>query len=186
MDRIIKKVEETSCQWPGLEHILQAALRWQSKNAKGPTDKQFGEMVKDCGDANPGRWESFTEWQRAIILCGEWERRMYDAPEPEVPDHEVDRVDFYVKTTDGRYVPWIPTEEQKVMMNLIVPEPVEGNNLASILENRITEYSEWLSENLSRSSRNEELLPRLKWDKTNRKPFTYGDFYRLGKKDGAK
>jgi len=68
-----------------VRHILEAAIRWQSEEAKGPTDKQFGEMVKDCGDANPSnKWESFAEWNRAIILCGEWERRMYLVPEPEM------------------------------------------------------------------------------------------------------
>ena len=151
-----------------LRVVLEAALRWQKENPPVPTDDFVEEVIREHSRTN-------VKWS-----CVEWVRRMYDAPEP-----EVDRIDFYVKTPDG-YVPWTPTEAQKDMLNLIVPEPVDESNVVAVLENRVSEYSEWIMENLSRASRNEELLPRLKWDKTNRKPFTYGDFFRGGKKAEAK
>lgn len=38
-------------------------------------------------------------------------RRMFLAPEP-----EVDRIDFYIKTANGDFVPWTPTEGQRQVM----------------------------------------------------------------------
>jgi hypothetical protein len=74
--------------------FLEAALRWQSENPQVPTEQQLSDMAADahvCMDE----------------VIAEWQRRMYLAPEP-----EVDRVDFYVKGSDGEYRPWKPTEEQ--------------------------------------------------------------------------
>lgn len=76
-----------------VNHILEAAIRWQSENTPHPTDKEFGELIVS-GSSSIGqeRWEHSTEWMRAGILCHEWVRRMYLAPEPEVPvDEEKER-----------------------------------------------------------------------------------------------
>ena len=67
-----------------LRVVLEAALRWQSKNTPHPTDKEFGELVVSCSSAE--KWEHLTEWMRAGMLCHEWVCRMYLAPEPEVPE----------------------------------------------------------------------------------------------------
>lgn len=34
-------------------------------------------------------------------------------------DPEVDRIDFYIKTADGEYIPWKPTEAQKQMITAL-------------------------------------------------------------------
>ena len=81
-----------------LRVVLEAALRWQKENPPVPTDDFVEEVIREHSRTN-------VKWS-----CVEWVRRMYDAPEP-----EVDRIDFYVKTSDG-YVPWTPTEAQRKMM----------------------------------------------------------------------
>jgi len=64
-----------------IKEILEAFIRWQAENPVGPTDTQFGELVKECSRADPAFWEKTTEWHRAIILCGVWQSRMYLAPQ---------------------------------------------------------------------------------------------------------
>jgi len=77
MNQIIKKVEQTSCQWPGLESILESALRWLSENPIVPSDEQLEAMIQQArkiGDPYLGLW-------REVVV--EWQRRMFLAPEPE-------------------------------------------------------------------------------------------------------
>lgn len=75
-----------------LRVVIEAALRWQSENTPHPTDKEFGELIVSCSSSiGQERWEHSTEWMRAGILCHEWVRRMYYAPEPEVPE-EIKRI----------------------------------------------------------------------------------------------
>lgn len=82
-----------------LRVVLEAALRWQKENPPVPTDDFVEEVIREHSRTN-------VKWS-----CVEWVRRMYDAPEP-----EVDRIDFYIKTANGDFVPWAPTEAQKEMM----------------------------------------------------------------------
>lgn len=52
--------------------ILEAALLWLSENPIAPTDKQFFDLSSDVGDVR--------------MRCVEWQRRMFLAPEPEIPE----------------------------------------------------------------------------------------------------
>jgi hypothetical protein len=80
--------------------ILEAALRWLSENPRVPTDAQIEDMKIKLVPVHP-HWSN---------IVAEWQRRMFIAPDP-----EVDRVDFYIKTPDGEYHPWKPTEAQDEM-----------------------------------------------------------------------
>lgn len=63
--------------------VTEAALLWQRENVQRPTDREFGELVNACRESiGKEAWEKSTEWMRAGVLCHEWIRRMYDAPEP--------------------------------------------------------------------------------------------------------
>lgn len=46
-------------------------------------------------------------------------------------DPEVDRIDFYIKTADGEYIPWTPTEAQKQMISFL-GLPVSAGKYASV------------------------------------------------------
>lgn len=59
---------------------VAAVLCWQRDNSRAPNDREFGEMIKICHDADPHKWEAMREWDRAIILCSEWMRHAYEAP----------------------------------------------------------------------------------------------------------
>ena len=73
----------------GARRILEAALRWLAENPQHPTDYEFGEIVNACRDSiGAEAWEKGTEWMRAGMLCHEWQRRMFDAPEPEMIGNE--------------------------------------------------------------------------------------------------
>jgi hypothetical protein len=54
-------------------------------------------------------------------------------------------------------------------------ETLEDTDVMSLINKRMAEYQDWLSENLNRASKGVELLPRLSWDKPGRKLFTYAD-----------
>ncbi len=77
---------------------VEAFIRWQSENPPVPSLLDISSNLKPEGQ------------QIAINESIEWIRRMYLAPEP-----KVDRVDFYIKTSDGQFVPWKPTEEQTLI-----------------------------------------------------------------------
>lgn len=85
-----------------LRVVLEAALRWQKENPPKPTDEDLWKIAGDHDHVRPLLTQEY---------CKEWIRRMYDSSEP-----EFDRIDFYTKTSDGRYVPWTPAEGQKHMM----------------------------------------------------------------------
>ena len=59
---------------------LEAALRWIAKNPIGPTNEQAKELwrTSTAGETNEAR--------RASLAAVEWQRRMFLAPEPEVPE----------------------------------------------------------------------------------------------------
>jgi hypothetical protein len=63
---------------------LEAALRWQSENLQVPTAEQARELFSvvdhPVGASGDG-------WNKVVSdIAVEWQRRMYLAPEPEVPD----------------------------------------------------------------------------------------------------
>jgi hypothetical protein len=60
---------------------IEAALRWMSQNPIVPTETQMLNMRQETGD------DSMTHDynERAVFLATEWQRRMFLAPEPEVP-----------------------------------------------------------------------------------------------------
>lgn len=59
---------------------LEAALRWLSENPITPTKQQLQEMYDSPGCPKEGTYVPVPYY-----LC-EWQRRMYLAPEPEVPE----------------------------------------------------------------------------------------------------
>jgi hypothetical protein len=64
--------------------ILEAALRWQSENPPMPTTEQIWGCGLSVGNEDH---KSATEGCRAVAV--EWIRRMYDAPEPKVPEEQL-------------------------------------------------------------------------------------------------
>ncbi len=74
------------CPWQEIvSTALEAFIRWQSENPPVPTDEQIREAAKK---ADPrGDWKvatSFlTDYRNFLML---WERIMYLAPEPTVPE----------------------------------------------------------------------------------------------------
>ena len=74
------------CPWQEIvSTALEAFIRWQSENPPAPTDEQIREAAKK---ADPrGDWKvatSFlTDYRNFLML---WERIMYLAPEPTVPE----------------------------------------------------------------------------------------------------
>ena len=78
----------------GARRIIEAALRWLSENPIVPTDGFLKEML--CRDFFGGQnWtdlqvfffggQNWTDPQ-VFKFCEEWQRRMFLAPEPEVPE----------------------------------------------------------------------------------------------------
>jgi hypothetical protein len=63
-----------------LPEMLEAALRWLSDNPIVPTAKQSAELESLC------RLNDEPMCMDAIFYCSEWQRRMFLAPEPEVPE----------------------------------------------------------------------------------------------------
>ena len=57
---------------------LEAALRWLSENPIVPTSRQERELVDS--------WIKETSLGKTEHLVTEWQRRMFLAPEPEVPE----------------------------------------------------------------------------------------------------
>ena len=67
--------------------IIERFILWQKENVQHPTDYQFGELINACRDSvGVEAWEKSTEWMRAGVLCHEWVKRMYDAPDLEVSE----------------------------------------------------------------------------------------------------
>jgi hypothetical protein len=63
-----------------VRHILEAALRYQSNNPAMPTVDQMEKMTG---------WSKINDdlkIHQCLIVILAWQRRMYDAPEPEVPE----------------------------------------------------------------------------------------------------
>lgn len=54
---------------------IEVALRWQSENPPVPSESQMRSVQEHVGQY-PGNFR---------LYASEWVRRMYDAPEPEVP-----------------------------------------------------------------------------------------------------
>jgi hypothetical protein len=63
---------------PLIRVALEAALRWLSVNPIVPTAKQFVDLFDELSEVNDGKLS-----HRCVV---EWQRRMFLAPEPEVPE----------------------------------------------------------------------------------------------------
>jgi hypothetical protein len=72
--------------WPLIWPILDAFIRWQSENPIVPTDKQANELWKIAIEQDPDKNET-THAAKNLVM--EFQRRMYLAPEPELPE-EID------------------------------------------------------------------------------------------------
>ncbi len=62
----------------GVERILEAALRWLSEKPIVPTPEQANDLWKATNGALKDVWP--------ILIVTEWQRIMFRAPEPEVPE----------------------------------------------------------------------------------------------------
>lgn len=65
-------------QLQAVKSCLPLALRWLSENPIVPTDEQAAALLA----VKPDIPETVTPY--TVIVCTEWQRRMFDAPEPEV------------------------------------------------------------------------------------------------------
>lgn len=65
-----------------LEAMLTAALRWLAENPIVPTPEQMNKLRFDTCDNDM----TTTFNQRSINLATAWQRRMFLAPEPEIPE----------------------------------------------------------------------------------------------------
>jgi hypothetical protein len=73
-----------------LGKVLEAALRWLSKNPIAPSGYQFTQLHIACPiPCNRGR-----DVERGIWMICEWQGRMLLAPEPEVPEAISDLIKF--------------------------------------------------------------------------------------------
>lgn len=63
---------------------LQAALRWMSENPIVPTEQQALDMATGC------KFDSFENWELVRWGACEWQRRMFLAPDPEIPQEIAD------------------------------------------------------------------------------------------------
>jgi hypothetical protein len=71
--------------------IFEAALRWLAENPIPTTTNSMCALVRYCRNKySPQIWESWTEWARSEVLLVEWQRRMFLAPEPEIPEEVKD------------------------------------------------------------------------------------------------
>jgi len=91
-DRIPKSTDYSSKQVQLSTAACEAALRWLSENPIVPTDDQRAELSRLVPYEDSGNGKILS------VACVEFQRRMFLAPEP-----EVDRIDFYYKTSDGEY-----------------------------------------------------------------------------------
>ncbi len=67
--------------------LLTKALSYQREHPPVPSEQQLGQMSFAGCVALNGNWNGKK-------LCAEWVRRMYDAPEPEVPEAVKDLLPF--------------------------------------------------------------------------------------------
>ena len=74
------------CGSRSCEMILEAALRWLSENPIVPTDEQAKLLGKVYASNNFGS-DYHDSLKRTVV---EWQRRMFLAPEPEVPEEVKD------------------------------------------------------------------------------------------------
>ena len=67
-----------------LKALLEAAIRWLAENPIVPTAEQLRAMRKDLCPVTGGEdgWMSSSDLKDGAV---EWQRRMFLAPEPEVP-----------------------------------------------------------------------------------------------------
>ena len=79
-----------------LDAMLSAALRWLSENPIVPTDGEAKEIWRDTGLCN----EVDDDELRCIVV--EWQRRMFLAPEPEVPS-EIRDIDAWLTVYLGSH-----------------------------------------------------------------------------------
>lgn len=76
-----------------INKALEAAIRWLSENPIVPTRKQWDEI-----GASPevyGHVYSNSD-EAEIELCVAWQRRMFLAPEPEIPEAVKDLLEFWI------------------------------------------------------------------------------------------
>ena len=86
-DGMLKSANDAwiACEYEKLDAMrdaLEAALLWLSENPIVPTDEQIVLLKREC----PTR----IEFYRFRWATAEWQRRMFLAPEPEVPEEVKD------------------------------------------------------------------------------------------------
>jgi hypothetical protein len=82
--------------------VLNEAIPWLTRNPIVPTLEQAQYMYDGAKGAH----------DTAIQYCmTQWQRRMFYAPEG------VEKLDFYIKTASGDYVPWQPSPAQEAIVD---------------------------------------------------------------------
>ncbi len=75
-----RRVMEDRLAWSVFRQMMEAALRWLSENPVVPTLPQMRAVETSAAHEATGS----TAWLSDAIM--EWQRRMFLAPEPEVPE----------------------------------------------------------------------------------------------------
>jgi hypothetical protein len=99
------------------ERILEAAIRWQSENPQAPTDEQMKKMKSDI------RYRVGVHFDD-LKLVKEWQRRMYLAPEPEVPEETPEIIRFLDERME-RYSMWMHRAMDAVIEGEPLPERLD-------------------------------------------------------------
>ena len=93
------------------ERILEAALRWLSENPIVPTDEQIDRIHRE---ANPSAETAIgRHWEIRNWLI-EWQRRIFLAPEPEIPEEVKDLLYRHPKGLSDGFVSMDTADENTI------------------------------------------------------------------------
>jgi hypothetical protein len=142
------------------EYIAICVCRWIAENPIVPTLEQCRELIA-AWNANEDeqKWPEITQFE-----IGEWQRRMFLAPEEE--NHHC--------PTCGALGPH-KSSWGDIMPGHSEQETNHPDSVIDLMELRMAEYSDWVHTNLQNLFDKKPLEPRLEWDKPGRKVFTYAD-----------
>ena len=83
-----------------VKDTLEAALHWLSENPIVPTEKQIADLAKTMPYEDSGNGNVLA------VAVVEWQRRMYLAPEPEVPEETPEIIRLLDERME-RYSMWL-------------------------------------------------------------------------------
>ena len=121
LTRACEYYQRTSQGYPRMDMVtlvrgtLEAALRWLSENPIVPTDEQLKDLR---GSIHPqeatggGRWMGATDVEEGAV---EWQRMMFLAPEPEIPDQIKDLIREQTLPTGQWYTIGVDVHNQAIL-----------------------------------------------------------------------